>query len=279
MGAPVLTTSPMRALPVFVSAFSVLLLGAPPSLAQEAEEPPARTQPLDEEEASAEDLDAEAGEAEGAPAKPKVPLPGDDVDEDEPEPALIPAAPDTLAGHLQLSPAAIVVVPFGKLADGLSQSSALGPGLGLSLDAGIGVSRSVVLGVWGQFVRFGDGDNCPDCASTSLAGGAFIRYHLVQGVRFDPWLSAGVGFRTLSVGQTDNDFGTPGSGGDSRFSGLDFLRFQIGGDWYPTRFLGFGPFVELTSGTYLSRPEAAGDGAVYFQFTAGLRLTFDVPGK
>src|SRR5688500_17649844 len=103
----------MRALPVFVSAFSVLLLGAPPSLAQEAEQPPARTQPLDEEEASAEDPDAEAGEAEEAPAKPKTPLPGDDVDEDEPEPALIPAAPDSLGGHLQLSPAAIVVVPFG----------------------------------------------------------------------------------------------------------------------------------------------------------------------
>ncbi|HEY6558220.1 MAG TPA: hypothetical protein VI072_13140 [Polyangiaceae bacterium] len=272
----------MRALPVFVSAFSVLLLGAPPSLAQEAERPPARTQPLDEEEASAEDLDAEAGEAEEAPAKPKTPLPGDDVDEDEPEPPLIPAAPDSLGGHLQLSPGAMVMVPFGELADGVSQSSALAAGLGLSLDAGIGVSRSLVLGVWGQFVRFGDNGDCSDCSPTSLAAGAFIRYHLVQGVRFDPWLSAGVGFRTLGAGSPD--FGTPdetvsGNDDDARFSGLDFMRFQIGGDWYPTRFLGFGPFVELDSGTYLSRPEGAGDGAVYFHFAAGLRLTLDIPGK
>jgi hypothetical protein len=272
----------MRALPVFVSAFSVLLLGAPPSSAQEIEGPPARTQPSDEEEASAEDLDAEAGEAETEPAKPKVPLPGDEVNEEEPEPALIPAAPDTLGGHLQLSPAAMIVIPFGKLTDRESQSSALASGLGLSLDAGIGVSRSVVLGVWGQFVSFSDAGDCSDCSPTSLAGGAFIRYHLVQGVRFDPWLSAGMGFRTL--GASSRDFGSPdelppGSDGGVRFSGFEFLRFQVGGDWYPARFLGFGPFVELNAGTYLSRPDDRGDAAVYFQFATGLRLTLDVPGK
>jgi hypothetical protein len=257
----------MRALPVFLSAFALTFVCAAPALAQVPEEPAGRTEADEEKDPSEEAVDEEEAAEETAPAKPKAPLPGDAVDDDEPEPPLIPAARDSLGGHLQLSPSATLVIPFGELSDGTSQSSVLGVGPGFGLDAGIGVSRSVVLGAWGQLVRFGEGSDCSDCSATSLAGGAFIRYHLVQGVRFDPWLSAGVGFRTLTAGVDE-----------ARFSGFDFLRLQVGGDWYPARFLGVGPFVELDSGVYTSQPGDA-DPGIYFQFAAGLRLTLDVPGK
>ncbi|HMJ10668.1 MAG TPA: hypothetical protein VK524_04630 [Polyangiaceae bacterium] len=257
----------MRALPVFVSAFALSLLCAAPALAQEPEQPAGRGEAAEEKDASEEALGEEEAAEEAAPAKPKVALPGDEVDDDEPEPPLLPAAQDTVGGHLQLSPSAALVIPFGELSDGTSQSSVLGIGPGFALDVGFGVSRSVVLGAWGQLVSFGAGSECSDCSATSLAGGAFVRYHLVQGVRFDPWLSAGVGFRTLTAGVDD-----------ARFSGFDFMRFQVGGDWYPARFLGFGPFAELDAGAYTSQPGDA-DSAAYFQFATGLRLTLDVPGK
>jgi len=147
----------------------------------------------------------------------------------------------------------------------------LGSGLGLSLEAAIGVSRTVALGVWGQAVSFGSSDECPDCSASSLAGGVFARYHLVQGVRFDPWLSAGLGFRTTSIDDTPT--------GKQDYSGIEWLRLAVGGDWYAFSLLGFGPFLEFDMGVFSTHPDSAGDSAAHFQLVLGARITLDVPGK
>jgi hypothetical protein len=80
----------------------------------------------------------------------------------------------------------------------------------------------------------------------------------------------GLGYRQSTV-ETDTE--------DLKFSGFDWARFQIGGDWYFLKTLGFGPFLELVSGGFFSRPESAGKLRTHWHFSAGLRLVLDLPGK
>ncbi len=201
----------------------------------------------------------------------------DDADDDDtPEagsaPPLVPPALDTLGGHFSLAGSAGVAVPFGDLQQGAAQSRAMGAGWGFGAELGYGVSRSVVVGVWGQGLKLGGGSSCKDCSTTSFAGGPFVRYHLVQGTRFDPWMSAGLGFRTTRI--------TGGAGGDLSYSGLEWLRLRVGGDWYAFSNFGFGPFFELDAGHYFSRPsQASGSASTHLAFTTGLRLIVDLPGK
>jgi hypothetical protein len=247
-----------------------------------AQEPPAREPagaPPDPEAAEAGESGEETEpslDAESPPAK-RTPLPGDAVDEDEPEPPLIPPAHDTLAGHVSLGVSALWAVPFGKLEDGRSQTALIESGPGFGVDLGIGISRTVALGAWGQFLKFGDSDECTSCSASSLGLGAFVRYHLVQGTRFDPWMSAGIGYRRTSIQDAP--------GGDLDYSGIEWLRLQVGGDWYPVNVLGIGPLFELDMGIYSDRSGSGAQGApaleqaMHWQFIVGARLSLDIPGK
>jgi hypothetical protein len=138
------------------------------------------------------------------------------------------------------------------------------------LDAGLGVSRTLAVGVFGQLGTYGDTDGCPSCSARSIAVGPWVRYHLVQGTRFDPWLSLGLGYRLLSI-DTEQ--------GSLDYSGIDWLRVQLGGDWYATSQLGFGPLIEFDVGVYGDRPDGSGDAAAHFLALVGLRVAVDLPGK
>jgi hypothetical protein len=208
--------------------------------------------------------------ASGEPAK-KPRAPTEPPDEDGPEPPLVLPAPDQLTGHLQLSPSAGVAVPFGRLEAGAEQGDAMGPGWAFGADASYGLSRTVALGAFGQYLRLGEGDACSGCKTTSVAAGAFVRYHLVQGVRFDPWMSAGIGYRTTTVS---------GSGDDVTYSGIEWLRLTVGGDWYAFDKVGFGPYLELDMGYYGKRsPGEIGSTRAHWLFATGMRVTLDLPGK
>jgi hypothetical protein len=190
-----------------------------------------------------------------------------------PEPSLAPAtaAPlDTLAGHLALTAGGGLAVPFGRLQSGLPQSRRIGPGLALTLSATYGVSHAVALGLWGDLQRWSKGSACDSCSASGFAGGALVVYHLVQGVRFDPWVAAGLGWRTLTV-RSDSP--------DATYSGPELLRLLVGGDWYATSLLGLGPALELSAGTYSNRPSPAGSRRAYWQLQTTLRVTLDFPGK
>jgi hypothetical protein len=191
------------------------------------------------------------------------------VDDREPEAPLIPNATDRLAGHFSLAAGAGVAFPFGKLESGVGADDGIGPGWMFSANAGIGVSRSVVVGAFGQYLLYGDGDDCEGCDATSFAVGPFVRYHLVQGMRFDPWLLAGIGYRKLTI-STD--------AGDLDYSGIEWLHLEFGGDWYPTSVVGFGPYLGFDWGIYGDHPNDR-DSASHFQVTTGLRINLDVPGK
>ncbi len=197
------------------------------------------------------------------------------------EPVPVPPAPDKLGGHVQFGASLGWAVPFAKLGSGLKQGDVMSSGPGVGVDVGLGVSRSLVIALWGQAAFIGSADTCRDCRTTSWAGGPWVRFHLAQGVRFDPWIGAGLGWRTTTV-RTNR--------GESSYSGPEWFRVVVGADWYPTRSLGMGPILEFATGTYTHRPttlpvprrpsEPMNEGTTsHWQFVAGLRVVFDVPGK
>lgn len=190
-------------------------------------------------------------------------------DDEQALPELLPPAKDTLGGHFLLGVGAIGVLPFGQLDDQHDFSDVAGPGLGLSADAGFGVSRSASVGLWFQYTAFGEADDCNNCDASSLGFGPYVRYHLVQGVRFDPWLALGAGLRRLEA---------KGPEGTTSYTGIDWLKLQIGGDWYALSQVGFGPFLELDLGSFLDRP-ADTKLRVHANALVGLRLALDFPGK
>jgi hypothetical protein len=210
----------------------------------------------------------ESAEPEPEPAAPKPPAAPDD----EAEPPPVPRARDTLGGHFVLGASAAFAAPFGHLDSDTASSDVIGIGPGFGADIGVGVSRAVVLGLYGQLVSYSSPKACSGCSGTSTAAGVFVRYHLVQGTRYDPWISAGIGYRGLSV---DRD-----SGSDLGYSGVEWLRLQVGGDWYPLSVLGLGPFLELDAGSYFAHDDTPdADTSVYVNLLAGARVVLDFPGK
>ena len=217
-----------------------------------------------------------AEEGEEAPAElPPDPTPGEAPDEDdEPEPPLTPPAQDSLGGHFMASASVLWAIPFGYVEDKVEQSRSMSSGPGLGLELGYGISRTVAIGAWGQALFLDESDDCVTCSTRSLAGGLFVRYHLVQGVRFDPWMSAGLGFRTTTI--------DPGIAGqpENTYSGIEWLRLSVGGDWYAFENFGFGPYFELDMGRYSARSTGDfGSAANHWHFITGARVTFDTPGR
>ncbi len=189
----------------------------------------------------------------------------------------LPLAEDTLKGRFALSLMAGPFAPFGSLESDIpwSEASKLGPGA--EVEAAIGVTRSVVVGAWLHASQLGAGDDCDACSTTNLAGGPVIRVHLVQGLKLDPWVSVGIGLRSIAItGDTD-----------ATYTGFDWARITIGGDWYANRNVAVGPYVQLLGGATVERPESppAGErpfedhGSIYWTFSSGLRLTLSLPGR
>jgi hypothetical protein len=214
---------------------------------------------------------AEEPAAEGEPERPRTPTP-DPEDDEGPEQPLTPLATDTLGGHLTIAASVLWAIPFSSLEANVDQTDWMSSGPGFGLEAAVGVSRNVAIGVWGQMLLLDEGDKCRDCSTQSLAGGAFVRYHLVQGLRFDPWMSAGLGYRATTI--------ELGGGTEATYSGIEWLRLSVGGDWYAFDNIGFGPYMELDMGRYTSRSPALSDGSAnHWHFITGARVSFDTPGK
>ncbi len=193
------------------------------------------------------------------------------VDDAELKTPLVPRANDLLGRHVLVGAAVGPVWTLGKLASDVAAVRALSTGVNVHADVGFGVSRSVALGVWGSLASYGDGDSCDSCSGKSFAVGPYVRYHLSQGLRFDPWLSAGAGYRQVSFDD--------GGGASQTFSGVEWLRFELGADYYVFSGFGFGPYGSLGLSSYSKRPEGSGDARVNTELSAGLRFLLDLPGR
>jgi hypothetical protein len=201
---------------------------------------------------------------EGAP--PNVHL----IDDRDPELPLVPRAPDLLGKHVLIGAAIGPTWALGKLASNVPAARALDLGVNLHADAGFGLSRTVAVGVWGSFSSYGDGSSCDACSGTAFGVGPFVRYHLSQGLRFAPWMLLGAGYRHVSYDALD---------GKNTFGGAEWLRLELGADYYVVSGLGLGPYASLGLSSYWSRPEATRRAAVSTELGAGLRVFFDLPGR
>lgn len=235
----------------------------PATTAAPAEEPVAPVEPTPAEPAPAEPPPEVAPEP--APAAPAPPV------AEEPAPAAASLPSDTRSGHFVLGLRGGFAIPFGEASKGVDVYPLADVGFSAGADVGIGISRHVEIGLNGEMQLHGDASQCIGCSSSGLAVGAFVRYHLVQGLRFDPWLAVGLGYRGLQVERP--------SGSDLDYAGLEWLRIQFGGDWYGFSRLGIGPFLDLGATSFLDVPAGEDRGGVNWRFQSGLRIVLDHPGK
>jgi len=143
-------------------------------------------------------------------------------------------------------------------------------GAGYGLDLTFGIAEEVTLGAYGDLLVLDRLANCADCAPISYGLGLTVRYHLVQGLRFDPWASYGIG----AIGQTG-----VAPGGEGSYLGIEWMRLTFGGDWYALRNLGLGPYLELGAGSFWQAPPGQDPGGVSFRFQMGMRIVLDFPGR
>jgi hypothetical protein len=203
---------------------------------------------------------------------PTVPAGVHLVDDAEPKTPFVPRAPDLLGSHVLIGAALGPAWSLGKLGSSEAAVRGFGTGLGFRADAGFGLSRSVAVGVWGTFATYADGDRCgSSCSGQAFAIGPFVRYHLAQGLRFDPWLTLGSGYRQLSYTGEQN--------AKQKFSGLEWLHFELGADYYLFSGFGLGPYGALGLSSYSKRPSSAGDVGVNTELSVGLRFLLDLPGR
>lgn len=193
-----------------------------------------------------------------------------DGDPNVPKPR--PTLPDPRSFRPTLALQYGVSTLFGYFEDGRRQSKLLNDALVPSLRLALPISRSTAIeatGLYGQY----DGDtDCESCKARAIGGGLGLAYHVLEGVPFDPWVSAGVGLRRVQLTVPDAT-GTPFK---YDYTGLDALRIGFGADYYPVSFVGFGPYAEFALGRYLSRsPGPFDQGGTYASFGAGLRLVFN----
>ncbi len=194
------------------------------------------------------------------------------VDDVEPKrPEILPAK-DLLGAHVLIGAAVSPSWSLGRLSRDVSAADGLGTGFGAHLDAGIGLSRYVALGVFGSFAGYSRGDSCGSrCSGRAFSVGPFVRYHLAQGLRFDPWLSLGAGYRQLSFDSAD--------GSRQKFAGVEWLRLELGADYYAFSGFAVGPYGALGLSSYSKRPADAGSASVNTELSLGLRVLLDLPGR
>ncbi len=215
---------------------------------------------------------AEGSEATDARLDPDAPPPNVHViDDSAPKPTLTPRAKDLLGSHVLVGLALAPTWSLGELGSRLPARRGLGFGFSGRADVGYGLSRSVVVGAWGGFAGYSDGNDCDSCGGRAFSVGPFVRYHLVQGFRLDPWLMIGAAYRQLSF---END-----ASKRQKFSGVEWLHLEIGADYYMLSGLGFGPYGALGLSSYTKRPDSAGNASVNAELSVGLRFFLDLPGR
>ncbi len=214
-------------------------------------------------------------------ARAQEPPPGSPPDEVDPE-AGIPRrlAPDWRTGHFLLSGRFGLLSPTGNAAvvgtdieqQNIAVADLASTGLLFGGTLGFGVSRHGVVEATVDYGRLGAQLGCPACSGTQLAIGLGVSYHMAQGIALDPWVSYGLGVRLSSFhvpNLTTNGTET------QHYRGIDLARLALGGDFYPTPFVGLGPFLEADIGTNVKFPFPDYGGSVYAMFTFGVRLTLD----
>lgn len=214
--------------------------------------------------------------ADTTPASAQEPTPAtakeDAADEgdDEPPAPTVPFRRDFVGGHFQVGLTGLLAFPFGSVSKDLGTRSRTGWGGGGTVDLTYGLDRFVALGAYAEMNAFGDSKKCQDCTGRLLGSGAFVRYHISQGLRLDPWVSYGVGYFAFGSEETDKL---------AHYSGLEWMRLSIGADWYVAPSFLIGPVLGLSAGHAIERPDGESPGGPMMRATLGVRFALDAPGR
>lgn len=164
-----------------------------------------------------------------------------------------------LTGHLLIAPGLGLQLALGDTIRDSPQSDTLAsPGFGFTLDAGFGVSRSIVLGLWSEFSLHGAGaaacrTQTPgahmECVTAVIGVGPQLQYFIPTSGRTRPWFGAGFGFRWLRIATLHSAGGTD-AGLAEVLSGQEWLRLQGGIDFQVSSHVLVGPFLAFSVGSY-----------------------------
>jgi hypothetical protein len=188
----------------------------------------------------------------------------------EPATRLVPGATDSdsLTGHLLPNASIGYTAGFGNIDSSISTHDSLASGATIGIGIGYGVSRNVELGLAASLAPLSGGNSCTTCEGRLTDALLYVGYHLVQGTKFDPWVRFGVGVAGLHLTGAAKNFD---------YVGLSWANVMFGGDWYASKYIGFGPVLSCALQSYLHTP-ADRSVSVAERLTVGLRFTFDVNG-
>ncbi|MCL2823597.1 MAG: porin family protein [Polyangiaceae bacterium] len=189
-------------------------------------------------------------------------------------------APDSLSNHIIIAPKLAYSLPMGNAESQFAQREFTSYGLALGADLAFGINKYIAIHARFETGSYNNNKKCPDsgsCSASTMAFGLGAEYHIVDGAAFDPWIRAGIGYRTMSYKLTLDSF-------DSRqsYAGFDWLHIATGGDWFPTSIFGFGPYIALDIGKYGKKPDspppnvtAERTGAFHTFLSIGIRAVID----
>lgn len=221
-----------------------------------------------------------------------------------------PLPRDDRKGHVSAFASIAVVVPAGDLGAGVPRLTAteksgivipqvLGTGVGGEAGIVLGLSRYSGLELRGQFVKFSPAYDClraydsakeraartgldeakvPTCDAQMFAVGLGLTFHTSQALGFDPWVRFGTGYRALTATGPLADI-SPTAPKAGTFHGIDVIDLTLGGDYFPTPWLGFGIFLSGVVGIDVRAPSTQAQGAVYGLFQAGFRIALEPQRK
>jgi len=224
-------------------------------------------------------LDAGRAAAQAGKGQPQA-MPSIEIASDVETGQVRPAAPDQRTRHLYLAVSGGVTGVAGSVAANVPSMSVAGTGFTFGGLIGIGIARYGTFQIFGDRTLFAGPAVCSDkCAGSAFTVGMGLTYHIAQALAFDPWGSFGIAYRqsTFYADPIDPNHAL------RHYQGIDVARIAFGGDFYPTPFFGFGPFIEADFGTNLRTPKLlealppdVGSGPrTYAIFQLGVRVAFD----
>ena len=178
-------------------------------------------------------------------------------------------ADDTISHRLLLSAGTGYTGMVGQLDSRTSLANRLAGGINVFLDVGYGVTRNVEIELNTSYASLGNAVECPSCTGKAYEAVAALRYHLVQGVRFDPWVRTGIGLSAFKLSENQTS---------ATYLGLHWLELTLGGDWYFSRNFGIGPLLSMSFASYFDHP-ADSKVSIAAKWLAGVNLAFDSTGK
>ena len=162
-------------------------------------------------------------------------------------------------------------LPFG-IAKSVSHSDVVTHSFPIGIEGGYFFNPHLYVGVYGIYGFATNGNassDCSDpnntCSANQIRIGGMAQWHFTPGQKVSPWVGGGLGYDVVNITATDSN-GTGVSAGSIHGFELSLLA---GIDYKPLRYLGIGPFVELSMGHYAGADSAT---SLYEWLAFGLRF-------